>query len=100
MPIPKSVDSGSRKYQNRTLGAATGAVVEPTHRNGLLLLGDVLEVLDSTLKLPAVDGLGSLTGVLEGHPEVRAPRAGGLGRLDVRSVPNLHFGKKKEENGR
>jgi len=44
---------------------------------------DILEVLDCAVQLPAVDGLGSLAGVLVGDTEVGAPRAGGFGVLDV-----------------
>ena len=43
---------------------------------------DVLEVLEGTGDLPAVDGLGSLAGVLERNTEVGTASAGGLGRLD------------------
>ena len=43
---------------------------------------DVLKVLEGTGDLPAVDGLGSLAGVLERDTEVGTASAGGLGRLD------------------
>ena len=43
---------------------------------------DVLEVLEGTGDLPAVDGLGGLAGVLERNTEVGTASAGGLSRLD------------------
>lgn len=46
------------------------------------MLLDVLEELDSTLELPAIDGLGGLTGVLEGHTEVGTAGASRLRRVD------------------
>jgi len=48
-----------------TLTGSTHAAIVSAERNGLLLLTDVLEVLDSALKLHAVDGLSGLMGVLE-----------------------------------
>lgn len=54
------------------------------------MVDDILEVLESALKLPAVDSLGSLVGVLEGNTEVRAAGAGGLGGFDLcRGVADL-----------
>ncbi len=51
---------------------------------------DVLEELDSTVELPAVDGLGSLAGVLEGDAEVGTAGAGRLGGQNLgRSVSDL-----------
>lgn len=77
---------------SRTLGGAAGATSVAAHGDSLLLLKNVLEELLSTLELPAVDGLGGLTGVLERNTEVRAARAGGLSRGNLsRSVPNLRF---------
>jgi hypothetical protein len=70
-------------------GAADGTAV-PTHGDSLGLGHDVLEELDRALKLPAVDGLGSLAGVLERNTEVGTAGAGRLGRLDLsRSVSDL-----------
>jgi hypothetical protein len=43
---------------------------------------DVLEVLEGAGDLPAVDGLGSLAGVLERNTKVGTASAGGLSRLD------------------
>ncbi len=61
-----------------------------SERDGLLLLGDVLEELLGALKLPTVDRLGSLAGVLEGNAEIGTAGAGGLRRLDFgRGVSNL-----------
>lgn len=57
------------------------------------MLADVLEELDGTLKLPAVDGLGSLAGVLERDTEVGTTSAGALRRSDLScGVTNLHRG--------
>jgi hypothetical protein len=58
-------------------GAASGAGVS-SHGDGLLVLLDVLKEGNSTLQLPAVDGLGGLAGVLEADTQVRAARAGAL----------------------
>ena len=46
---------------------------------------DVLEVLEGTGDLPAVDGLGGLAGVLERNTEVGTASAGALGVLDFGS---------------
>ena len=73
-------------------GAANAAAVAP-HGNSLLLVHNVLEELLGALELPAVDRLGGLTGVLEGHTEVRPARASRLCRGNLsRSVPNLQRG--------
>lgn len=66
-----------------TLGGATSAPGISPHGNSLDVSLDILKVLDGALKLPAVDGLGGLAGVLEGHTEVGATGAGGLGVVDV-----------------
>ena len=66
-----------------TLRAAAGGTGVPPHGNGLGLLLDVLEVLEGALKLPAVDGLGGLPGVLEGDAEVGAASASALSGLNV-----------------
>lgn len=66
-----------------TLCAAAGGTGVPPHGNGLGLLLDVLEVLEGALKLPAVDGLGGLPGVLEGDAEVGAASASALSGLNV-----------------
>jgi hypothetical protein len=42
------------------------------------VLQDILEVLHSAVEFPAVDGLRSLAGVLEGDAEVAAASPGGL----------------------
>lgn len=74
----------------RTLGGATGSAGVPPHGNGLLVLLNVLEELHGTLELPAIDGLGGLAGVLEGHTEVCSARASRLRRVDFGgSVSNL-----------
>jgi hypothetical protein len=65
------------------LGGAASAAGVAAHGDGLLVLLDVLEEGDSTLQLPAVDGLGGLVGVLEGDAEVGTAGAGRLGGLDL-----------------
>lgn len=61
------------------------------------MLLDVLEELDSSLQLPAVDGLSGLSGVLEGNSEVGTAGAGRLRGLDLgRGVSNLEFRKKRQ----
>lgn len=73
-----------------TLCAATSATSISSHGNTFLQLLDILEVLDRTLNLPAVDGLSSLAGVLEADTEVGAARPGRLRRRDVlRGVTDL-----------
>ena len=74
----------------RTLCATASAAGISSHGNALLQFLDILEVLDRTLDLPAVDGLGGLAGVLEADTQVGASRAGALRRGDVlRSVTDL-----------
>ena len=74
-----------------TLCGASGAACVPPHGNGLLVLEDISKVGEGALELPAVDGLGSLAGVLEGDAEVAASRAGRLCAVDAGcSVANLH----------
>lgn len=73
-----------------TLSSAASAAGESSERNDLGLVGDVLEVDESTLQLHAVDSLSSLTGVLEADTQVRAPGAGALsGRNVLSSVTDL-----------
>jgi hypothetical protein len=72
-------------------GAASGAGVS-SHGDGLLVLLDVLEEGNSALKLPAVDGLGGLAGVLEGHSEVGTAGAGRLRGLDLGGSVSNHLG--------
>lgn len=72
------------------MGSAANGTAVAAHRDGLALLLDVLEELDGALELPAVDGLGGLASVLEGHTEVGTAGAGRLGGNDLGgSVPNL-----------
>jgi hypothetical protein len=55
------------------------------------VLEDISEVGERALELPAVDGLGSLAGVLERYAEVAAARASRLCAVDAGcSVANLH----------
>lgn len=64
------------------MGSTASAPGISPHGDGLDVALDVLEVLEGTGDLPAVDGLGSLAGVLERNTEVGTASAGGLGRLD------------------
>lgn len=74
----------------RTLSSAANGASVAAHGDSLRLLLDVLKELDGALQLPAVDGLGGLAGVLEGHSEVGTAGAGRLGGSDLGgSVPNL-----------
>ncbi len=74
----------------RTLGCAAGATGISSHGNGLLVFLDILEEGDGALKLPAVDGLGRLAGVLEGDAEVGTAGAGRFRGLDLsRCVSDL-----------
>lgn len=84
-----------RKFPGRTLGGAASAAGISSHGDSLLVLLDVLEELDSSLQLPAVDGLSGLSGVLEGNSEVGTAGAGRLRGLDLgRGVSNLEFRKR------
>jgi hypothetical protein len=79
----------------RTLGGAASAASVAAHGDGLLVSLDVLEESNSTLELPAVDGLGGLTGVLERNPEVGTAGAGRLCGLNLsRGVSDLLHRKK------
>lgn len=83
-------------FPGRTLGGAASAAGISSHGDGLLVLLDVLEELDSSLQLPAVDGLSGLSGVLEGNSEVGTAGAGRLRGLDLgRGVSNLNIRKKR-----
>ena len=58
------------------------------------MLANVLQESDGAAKLHAIDGLGSLAGVLEGHTEERTAGFGGLCLvLGGSSVANLEFRK-------
>jgi hypothetical protein len=88
-------------FPGRTLGGAASAAGISSHGDGLLVLLDVLEELDSSLQLPAVDGLSGLSGVLEGNSEVGTAGAGRLGGLDLgRGVSNLEFRKRDRRSVR
>ncbi len=74
----------------RTLRRPAGAASVAPHRHSLLLLLDILEELHCALQLPAVDGLGRLSRILERDAEVGAASAGRLLRRDLgRCVSNL-----------
>jgi len=67
------------------LGGAASAPGITSHGDGLGVVLDVLEVLEGTGDLPAVDGLSGLAGVLERDTEVGTASAGALGVLDFGS---------------
>lgn len=70
---------------------SSSASVSP-HGDGLLVVDDIGEEGLRALELPAVDGLGGLSCVLEAHTEVGAARAGALRWVDLRRcVSNLHI---------
>lgn len=54
------------------------------HRHRLGVPNHIVQVGDGALELPAVDGLGGFTCVLEGNAEVGAAGAGGFRGLEVR----------------
>ena len=62
----------------RTLRSPALAARIPPHRDGLLVLAHILEVLERPLQVAAVNGLCRLARVLEGDAEVGAAAAGGL----------------------
>jgi len=74
------------------LGGAASAAGISSHGDSLLLLLDVLEEGDGTLKLPTVDGLGGLASVLERHSEVGTAGAGRLRGLDLGGSVSNHLG--------
>lgn len=55
-----------------TLCAAASAASISSHRHSLLQLLNIFEVLDGALEFPAIDGLGSLAGVLEADTQITA----------------------------
>ena len=61
-----------------TLSSASNAAGVPPHGDSLLVLQDISEVGKGAVKLPAVDSLSSLAGVLEGYAEVAAAGASRL----------------------
>lgn len=77
-----------KRYALTLCGAASAASVPP-HGDGLLVLQNIAEVGEGALKLPSVDGLGSLAGVLEGGAEVAAASPRGLLVGDLSSVADL-----------
>ena len=79
----------------RTLCASTSASSITSHGDGLLEFLHILEVLDGAVDLPAVDGLGSLTGVLEADTKIAATAASRFGTGDTvgGGVADLHVAK-------
>jgi hypothetical protein len=67
-----------------TLCGAASAAGIPPHGNSLLLFQDIAQKGKGTLKLPSVDGLGRLAGVLERGTKVAAASPGGLCVVDAR----------------
>lgn len=73
-----------------TLSGASSSTGVSAHGDSLLVLLNVLEELHGTVELPAVDGLGGLTSVLERNTEVGTTGASRLRRVDFGgSVSNL-----------
>jgi hypothetical protein len=70
--IPSTLLNNFKSLIKRTLRSTSSSASISSHGNGLLVFLDILEELDGALKLPAVDSLGSLAGVLEGNAKVRA----------------------------
>ena len=73
----------SLRSRGLTLRISSGTTCISSHRHCLLVLLHILEIFDCALHLPAIDGLGGLTGVLEGYSEVGAARAGGFGGWEL-----------------
>lgn len=72
-------------------GPASAAGISP-HGNGLLLLQHIVEESKSALKLPSVNRLRCLAGVLERGAEVAAASPGGLCVVDAGcSVADLRY---------
>jgi hypothetical protein len=79
-----------RSRGSLTLSGASSGTGVAAHGNGLLVVEDVAKVGEGALKLPSVDGLGGLAGVLERNTEVGAASAGALCVVEVGcSVTNL-----------
>lgn len=66
-----------------TLRGPPGRPGVSSHRDGLGVSDHVLQVGGGALELPAIDGLGGFSRVLEGDAEVGAAGAGGLRGLEV-----------------
>lgn len=61
-----------------TLSTSSGTAGISSHGNSLLVSNHILEESHSTLQLESVDGLSSLTGVLEAGSKIGAASAGAL----------------------
>lgn len=100
-PFRKSSNCKEIFFARRTLGGSAGAAGISSHGDGLDVLLHILEELDGALKLPAVDGLGGLAGVLEGNSEVGAAGAGRLlGEDLLGSVSDLNGFRRRENVSR
>ena len=75
-PLSHSV---SKLKNCRTLCGSASAACISSHWNSLLQHCDILEVLESAVEFPAVDGLRSLAGVLEADSQVAATAASRAG---------------------
>lgn len=73
----------SNRPPQLTLRSPPNTSSVPPHRNSLLVRQNILQVGNSASELPSVDGLSSLTGVLEGYAEVGTAGAGRFGGLDL-----------------
>lgn len=74
-----------------TLGGSTDGVGETTEWDGSLVLQHLGQVLLSFLHVPAVDGLGSLTSVLERNSQVRATGRSRLSWVSRGSSVTNHY---------
>lgn len=73
-----------------TLGGSSDGVVESSERNGSLVVQHLVQVFLGLLEVPAVDGLGGLSGVLERHSQVSTTSGGRLGWVDWGSSVTHH----------
>jgi hypothetical protein len=80
IPFPRKTHLD--RWRPLTLRSAASAAGVPPHGNGLLLLQDIAEEGEGALKLPSVNGLSRLAGVLERGAEVAAASPGGLCVVD------------------
>lgn len=74
-----------------SLSGSTDGVSESSEWNGSLVVQDVLQVLLSLFQVPTVDGLGSLSSVLERNSQVGTASGSTLGWVDWGSSVTNHF---------
>lgn len=73
-----------------TLSGSTNGAVESSERNGSLVVQNLVQVLLGLLQVPAVDGLGGFSGVLERHSQVSTTSRGRLSWVDWCSSVTNH----------